>query len=1082
MQRRFDSAITHEFAVDPEEETHNEQTKASLQKATASLAADIAVGHSCRSAMSSKTPRAALVPETEELCGREPEVDCLVDAYLRSVGSINDSEKQQEIVLIYGNAGSGKTALAEVLRSRLRCDKAGLFLSGKFELGKCQEPYAVFVSAFTQLVSELTGAKGHSIEGSLLRLIRHIVVETSPKEAQVLTNIIPALKQLFGSGCEKVETSGTDALHQFQLSFCKFCRSIATVAPLVLFFDDLQWADKASLELIQALLLSHSSMVESSGLLVVGGYRDEEIYDRDHEEFSKHATTSTLLQKPPFYFFLRDLTHRSSPLSSSIEVTKIHLSSLTETSTNELVARTLKLPVQSTAQLSRFVHAESKGNPFQSVQCVLTLLEQGTLYYDEGSCQWACNNISLETCDVESLQDRVFLKLANLPKVAQRVLQIAALMADEVDEPALAMVIEDTRLADIAKALESAAREGLIVHVPDRGRYRFSHNNTRQAALSSIHDKEALSFEVGLKLWERLPPLYLDSKIFTVVNLMSGAAKKISDRSQRCKLAALYLEGGLKAYSRVAFADASRFLEAGIELLQGGDYWSNEYTLTLDLFNAAVDASLCNQDFDRLQKLVKEIQENARSLKDKLPAYMAQIVAMGQHESVHEATQVGIDVLQQLGESLPRGTGTMVLVAEVIKTKLALRKRTNESILVMPPMQNEDKIAAMNVMSILLPYTFQASSMLAVVLGTRLSRLCLKHGLHTGFALGLATFAMVLCRNRKAEGYRLGRLALDLVGQSQSQQMIPRMHFYFYGLVHHWRRPLRDSLPPLTQAVQVGEEIGDIEYAMIALRFKCMHALHCGQPLNLVEQMVAEAARRMRCFKQDNILRLTVPMVRFVEKLRRGEMPSEHCSSSDHPHDDQCSNQTSVLYTTYNLEIELAYLMGDYEKVEVIAAKKRELKMEGQALYAFAVSRWKEGLTAVAQARCGIRKRANIKVAKLALKQVKYWAVDAPDNFWSKEQLLETELESLRFAIAESRIKAKYIKAIKGALREQFTHDAALASELLGDFMNRRGKRLESEKYWNRALDLYVEWGAAGKASQMRRRIGKLPHGDKAVE
>jgi predicted ATPase len=564
---------------------------------------------------------------------------------------------------------------------------------------------------------------------------------------------------------------------------------------------------------------------------------------------------------------------------------------------------------------------------------------------------------------------------------------------------------------------------------------------------------------------------------------MRGGVQTITNRAQRYKLATFHLEAGLKAYSRVAFPDASLYLESGIEFLRGGEHWSDEYQLTLDLLNAAVDAALCNQDFTRVAALVQEIQERGHSLKDKLPAYLAQINALGQHESVHEATRVGMDVLQQLGEFLPRRTSTVALIGEIIKTKVALRKRTNESILTLPPMEKENKIAAMNIMSILLPYAFQSSSRQAVVIGARLSRFCLRHGMHTGFALGLATFAMVLCRSQKKEGYRLGILALDLVRQNNSTQIIPRMYFYFYGLVHHWSRPLRKSLDPLSHAVKVGGEIGDIEYAMIALRFKCLHAFHCGEPLHVVESMAVEAAQQMRCFKQDNILRLTMPMIQLVQKLRNENPISENCVSFRESDEAECSNKTSVLFTKYNLDIEMSYLLGDYDNVETIAALKRQLKMEGQALYSFAVAQWKEALSAVAQAHLGIRKWRNVKLARQVLKQMKRWAVDAPENFWHKTLLLEAELKSLiSDDSAESRMKAQYVKAIRGALREHFTHEAAVACELLGDYMKRKGKRLQAEKYWNRALQLYLTWGARVKASQLVQRIEQHAQHSTAID
>jgi predicted ATPase len=1024
-----------------------------------------------------------------KLFGRQKEFGVLEEVYSRNFCKCNGgsdytvqastqqskspSRNKQELVLVYGHAGAGKTSLVLELRSQIPQDQLGIFLSGKFELGSNQDPYAVFLAVCSQLAESL--ADGGKQKGKLEAIRTAVQKSVGQDGISSLVRMIPGLDQLLcvasdgapiASSCE---LPAADALRRFQSKFCRFLHAVSTIVPLVLFVDDLQWADKASLELLQALLLPLAS---PSSLLIIGAYRHDEVLDdNDPEGFSKHISTTSLLQKPPLYFFLRDAIYRSSSLSASMNITKIHLLNLDESSTNELVAEKLKLSNEEALPLSRLVHAESKGNPFDAVQTVLSLSEQGMIYRDSKSGAWTWDKISAaKGPHAESPQERVCRKMDSLSQTAREVIHAAALMGDEVDETSLVMVMEGITTFDIGSTLEKARNEGLVVHASDRGCYRFQHDSIRQTILSTINNRNALSFKIGHTLWKRLPPLYFDAKIFTIASLMKTGISTITDQNERYKLAALYLEAGLKASSHFDFPDASLYLETGIECLEGNNYWSDHYELTLDLFNAAADSAVCNQSFCRVSTLVAEVKEHARTFKDKLPAYVAQIYSLGQFGGVKEATKVGMEVLQQLGEPLPRRVTKLTLISELIKTKVAFWKLPKDSLLTLPPMKGEDKIAAMNIMSILLPYVYQAASEYTLLLSTRLARLCIHHGLHKAGALGLLIYGSVLCRADRKEGYRVGKLAVSVAQHTLARELLPRLEVNFYTFVHHWRCPLRESLPPLVVAGQAGLAIGEIEYAMFALRSQCVHSLFCGLKLNTVEQMTVSATEQMSLFKQDSLHRLTMPVVQFIRNLQGQVFDAHELFNGGH-----VGETESLQLTCLTLGIHLSFLWRDHDAVEQLSDRRKKLKLEGFALYSFTVCRLAEALTAVARIRNGINTKKNVRITMAVLKQMKEWARDAPANFLHKLLLLEAEMKSLKPHKADkSNLKALYVKAIEGALRENFTHEAAMASELLGDYLNRSDDRPQANVYWNKARSLYLEWGAKEKACRLSTLHGLI--------
>jgi predicted ATPase len=179
-------------------------------------------------------------------------------------------------------------------------------------------------------------------------------------------------------------------------------------------------------------------------------------------------------------------------------------------------------------------------------------------------------------------------------------------------------------------------------------------------------------------------------------------------------------------------------------------------------------------------------------------------------------------------------------------------------------MQQEEKMAAMNIMSILLPYAYQAASEHAVLLGSRLSRLCIYNGLHKAGAIGFLTYGRALSRADREVGYRIGKLALSVAQNTLAKEQLPRLEVHFYAFLHHWKCPLKESLAPLANAAQTGLEAGDIEFAMFARRFECVHSLFCGKPLSDVEEMTVGATNHMSRFMH----KLTSAIVQFVRNLR----------------------------------------------------------------------------------------------------------------------------------------------------------------------------------------------------------------------
>lgn len=1009
---------------------------------------------------------ATSIDRHQPLVGRDDEVQTLLDAYRQSVDLTSNVKYANKpaspsglLVLIRGHSGTGKTALASSLRKVVQQDD-GYFLSGKFDLAsKLATPYAVFVSAMTQFIDQLLETTSHDEER--LSKVRRAIQEALGSEGKLLVEIIPALQRIIRIPQDEDDSERQlDNSKRFQYIFCRLCMSISAVAPIVIFLDDLQWGDSASLELLLAILQSRASLDGKSSLLVVGAYRDEG--NRDNVSSSSNQEGMSLMH----------LLNELKPLSAQLNLTNIQLGNLSEKAIHKLTADVLNIPSNSNTDIGAAVFSVCKGNPLHTLQLLENLRSQSP---DEsngkpGCTQWNDSRIVEATHwkgTIEEIFRRRFLSLADNSK---SVLQVAACLGDEIDESAIVMAL-DLDLVDVISGLQMASADGHCVFNGNRGRYYFSHDRSRQAVLSTIDSVSLLSFQIGRNLWTKSSPLFLSTHKFLVAQLLNCATEQMTDQAERYSAAALNLEAGIEAASKAHFPESSKFLAAGIELLKGsGDSWKERYDLSLSLYNAAVDTEVFLQNFGQVDVFVMEIMKHATSLQDKLVAYIAAINSFGQRGLIPEAIAVGIDVMDQLGDPLPQSATKAAVIWEVVKTKYALRGKSNDDLLRLHLMNDDKQLAAMHVLSILLPYVYQAGNFYSPILGTRLIRMCLKFGIHKNCAYAFIHYAMLLCLHDRKEGHRLGSLALAIVERWRAKAVLPRVHVGFYSLIHHWRYPLHSTVAPLQHAIQLALEAGDVEVAMFGSYYACSSLLHSGSNLGQVETKLLEATQQMRMLKQEIMQKCATILLRCVQNLTGSSTDPLSAAFS-------CDDEPVAVRVTYFVwAANLAFRFGDYELAYSLAQQADRFHFKPFAQFGFSVRLQTDALTAAALARLGrMSPRKARKICKSVWKKMKSWEADCPENFFCKRSMVEAELKSLKHRHSQresDKILSLYNAAVQDAVDHGFIQEAALASELAGDYLQTRGIDAKSKEYWEQAYRFYIKWGGMHKAAHLAAKTG----------
>ena len=417
-------------------------------------------------------PRELRIPE--RLYGRERESAVLMAAFDRA------SQGAAELLLVSGPPGIGKTTLVNEVHRPL-AQRRGSFISGKIDPLQRTVPYAALAQALRSKVEQiLTGS------ASEVANWRDRVLHVLGANAGFISEIVPELKRVIGEQAPAPSAAPKEAQNQLHLAFRQFFQVLARPDdPLVLFLDDLQWADTALLGLMQSILSA-----DDVSLLVVGAYRDNEVS-------SVHPLVQTV----------------DEIWNAGGRVNEVRLGQLNPADIALLLSDTLGCPVETARPLARLVLDKTAGNPFFLREFLRSLEHEGYLTVDADAGRWTWDAGRLELLRITSnVVDLVARRVRQLSEATLQTLEAAAVIGARFELELLAELVGATPHAT-ALALKEAMRQGVIVPLDEghrlaermenggddgfRVEYRFAHDRIQQAVYSMPANRNAYRSTCG---------------------------------------------------------------------------------------------------------------------------------------------------------------------------------------------------------------------------------------------------------------------------------------------------------------------------------------------------------------------------------------------------------------------------------------------------------------------------------------------------------------------------------------------------------------------------------------------------------
>ncbi len=992
----------------------------------------------------------------QKLYGREQEVSTLLAAFERVVNAVSKTE----MILVKGYSGIGKSALVKEIYQPITRQR-GYFISGKFDQFQRNIPYSAVVKALSGLVKQLLTESELQLQEWKQKLLAAI-----EPNAQIIIDVIPEVEIIVGKQSSVEKLGGNEAQNRFNSVFKSFIRVFCQAEhPLVLFLDDLQWADSASLQLIE-LMMTDDKMHH---LLLIGAYRDNEV-DAGY----------------PLIILLEKLNLEAS-------INQIHLTPLNQDNITNLITDTLHRDSNDAKCLAKLVADKTGGNPFFVNQFLYNLYSEKLIYFHTSQSGekpgWEWDISQIEAMDItDNVVDLMVSKLIKLPLSTQKVLRLAACIGNRFTLNTLAIVSELT-VIEVFQNLAIAIKQGLIL--PTSGleflnlemlnsqliinNFKFLHDKVQQAAYSLIaeHEKQAVHLQIAWLLHSSFSAQHKVEYIFELVDHFNLGRKLIINDRDKIELVKLNLSAAKKAKDAIAYSAAKEYLTISRSELPASS-WFDFYELTLDIHKLLAEVEYYNSNFEASESLIHLIIEKAKTDEDKADIHIlltAQYTMLGKFSEAIASARKG---LQYLGVDLPEQNLESALEVEVIKANKLLEGKEIASLINQPDMIIPDKIISTKLLISIEQACYLSNQKLYRLVVIKTLNFSLEYGSLAESVNSYSTYGTLLGSiwGEYQKGYEFGKLALNISEKYHNLNQKCKGCFLSIAFQIAWVKYIKFTNEISEEGFKAGIESGDLQYCGYILAFQSFNIFHEG--INIEKQI----------YKVDKVLQFVSTNVSELGKdiawaaklcLMNLNAETKELLDFDSPelseaeYIQSCKEHKSYmpLFDYYTLKSFILYLYNKPVEALETVIEAEKLQEFGIGLITIADQNFYQSLilTALYPAATFVEQKQYWHQLERNQEQMQIWSENCEANFLHKYLIIEAEISR----ISGNKLEAMelYDLAIASAKTHNFIQNEALANELAAKFWLGMNKEDFAQFYLRKAYNAYQAWGAKFKIAAL---------------
>ncbi|WP_205127616.1 AAA family ATPase [Okeania hirsuta] len=1003
----------------------------------------------------------------QKLYGREQEVEQLLTVFEQvSLGTTG-------MILISGYSGIGKSALVNEIHKPIT-KKRGKFISGKFDQLQRDIPYSAISQAFQELIRKLL-----SEPETTLQNWKNQILEALGNNGQIIIDVIPELEKIIAQQPAVEQLGASENQNRFNLFFQRFLSVFCQKEhPLVIFIDDLQWADLPSLNLIEQLIVDPDNQY----FLLIGAYRDNEVN-------STHPLVNTLEKIQTAQVAVSEIT---------LEPLKIH-------HINQLTAETLNCSTEITKPLAELVAKKTGGNPFFITQLLNYLYQESFLAFKpaQSPSYWQWDIEEIESVSItDNVVELMVNKIEKLDEKTQQVLKLAACIGNNFNLEILAIVNNKSQTVT-AKEIQSALDESLIIPLDNNYKvpllwsseelsnssdissqhstyisYKFLHDRVQQAAYYLIPEaeKKQVHLQVGRLLLKNIQEDELQNNIFDIVNQLNEGLDLIYEQLEKDELAKLNFQAGKKAKASTAYQIALKYLETGVKLLDFHQ-WNYQSSLIFEIHLELLELLYLTANYLRVQDCSEILLSKNYETLDKVKIYeiksLSYFAELKQQKAIENfckalaLPKIDIDVPQDGDEIIKRTN------QESKHLECLLNNKQIKDLIHLPKLTNPYKTSAILILQKIVPSIATTNSPLVNWCIFKQINLCIEYG-NPSQAAASYIFYSFLPTNDTNLAYQFGQLSLKLQDKYYMPSLDALVIHMYYGCAWHWKEYLRniEVHKKCLYGFQKGIDVGDYLFAFYCFISYHLINLFGGYSLENILKKDEEYFPLIQKLQIEYCINFQHICNQIVNNLINEQKDfiviGDSLSIEESYLDDWSENKnTWLLFIAYFAKIFLLYFFKQYDKAlnYLIKAQKnidacsKYLPAPQQNFYS--------SLTFLANYHNSdpIKQKQLLKQVEKNQESMKMWTGNCSENFQHKYDLVEAE--KARVLGQTLQAQQLYDRAIQGAKKYEFIHEEALAYERAAEFYLALYRQEIGQFYLRNAHHCYIRWGAKAKVKQL---------------
>ncbi len=982
----------------------------------------------------------------KKLYGREQEISLLLSAY-ENIGNSNC-----ELLLVSGYSGIGKTSLINEIHKPIIRNN-GNYINGKFDQVNKQQPYSAISSAFRVFIKNLLSES----ESELKEWKRELMLALG-NNAKVVIDVIPELEYIIGEQPDVPKLGPTENQNRFNHYFQRFIGVFAKQNhPLVLFLDDLQWADQASLELIRNLISNETV----SGLLLIGAYRDNEV-----NEFH------------PLIMTVKELRN-SGKVINDIKLNPLKLEHV-----QEMISDSLTPNIGSTYELSVLVYKKTEGNPFFVKAFLNSVYEENHIFFYQSKTEdrksgwtWDIKKIS-EMSETDNVISLMVHSLNKIGKDSLELIKTAACLGNTFSLRNLSITqnIDETKTfelltAGIERGLIIAQNESYDLNKSAPEKFKFLHDRVQQAAYSLIADekKKKQHFKIGNLLLANLGDEELEKNFFDVVNHLNIGKELFTKDQEIAKLAELNLEAGKRAKLSSAYQTAREYFSNGFQLLQD-DFWTSHYNLCFELTKELGEAEYLCSNFEESERSYEFALRNANSNVDKSQIYILKIVQFENMAKYNEAVIESRKALKLFGIELPENEEEKIELfnKEVENVNENLKNINVPELINLPDIKDPGmKMCIKILMTTWAPAYIAGDAYLPPLISAKMVNLSISYGNTPESAYGYLVYGVVvgsLFGNYKS-GFEFGKVALEVNDKFDDKKHRAKIRHMFSCFINHWRQPLRTCFNYSKDAFRTGIETGDFVYSTYATFHESWYGFLTSKTIGQFKEHYTANIQFLNHIKNYSFVDAQSVILNWGEALAGNTFNPTSLSNSvfDQTEYENKYRKVPFFFTFFTVvSTYLAFHFYEFDNALQYAEQADTVVAALIGTIWDALLCLFHSLT-LSSLFSKQREPSKDQLEKLMAlnNKMKLWADNSPENFGSWYQIMLAETER---AIGDFKQAEKYYKkAISMASDSDFLQFEALSNELYGNFLFDRKNEKKAAEHISRAVFIYTKWGADEK-------------------